>query len=211
MGARSPDKGASALKELQSRGYPGTAELVRLDMTDDSTIDSTASTVEQNHGRLDLLINNAAVAVPPGTDREQLRLAFDTNATGPYVLAKRLLPMLRKAQGARIVNISSGVGSITRKLDPTSPFHKVPEVQYRASKSALNMVTAVQFVEYGEMGIKVFLYDPGFTVSNLSKNNRKENGARSAEETVKSLMEVVEGKRDEACGQFLHNTGTFPW
>ncbi|KAL1593770.1 hypothetical protein SLS60_010502 [Paraconiothyrium brasiliense] len=211
VGARSTQKGTAALKDLQSRNYPGTAELLPLDVTDDSTIGEAASTVEKNHGKLDILVNNAAIALPPGTDREQLRLAFDTNATGPWVLTRTLLPLLQKSSGARIINISSGIGSIGRKLDPASPFHKMSGVQYRASKTALNMISACQYVEYGDLGIKVSLYDPGFTVSNLSENNRAEKGARSAEKTVESLMEVVEGKRDAEAPAFLHNTGSYPW
>lgn len=211
VGSRSTEKGTTALKDLQSRNYPGTAEFVPLDVTNDDTINAAASNLEKTHGKLDILVNNAAVALPKGTDREQLRLAFDTNATGPWVLTKTLLPLLQKSSGARIINISSGVGSLARKLDTTSPMHKMSGIQYRASKTALSMVTACQYVEYGEMGIKVQLYDPGFTVSNLSENNRAEKGARSAEETVKSLMEVVEGKRDGDTLEFMHNTGAWPW
>lgn len=211
VGSRSAQKGKVAVEDLQSRNYPGTAEMLPLDVTDDNTVHQAVTTIGHTHGKLDVLVNNAAVAVPPGTDREQLRLAFDTNATGPWILTKALLPLLQRSPGARIINISSGVGSIGRKLDSTSPMHKMSGVQYRASKTALNMITACQYVEYGELGIKVSLYDPGFTVSNLSDNNKAEKGARSAEKTVESLMEVVEGRRDAEAPAFLHNTGMYPW
>ncbi|KAK3201130.1 hypothetical protein GRF29_213g1116008 [Pseudopithomyces chartarum] len=211
VGSRSTEKGTRALADLQSRKYPGTAELLPLDVTDDNTIQAAFSTIEKTHGKLDILVNNAAVALPTGTEREQLQTAFNTNATGPWILTKTLLPLLKKSSGARIINVSSGVGSIGRKLDPTGPMHKMTSLPYRASKTALSMVTACQYVEYGEFGIKVSLYDPGFTVSNLSVNNRAENGARSAEETVKSLMEVVDGKRDDDSLEHLHNTGKWPW
>ena len=211
VGSRSVEKGTTALADLQSRSYPGTAELLPLDVTNDDTIQAAFSTLEKTHGKLDLLVNNAAVALPTGTDREQLQHAFNTNATGPWILTKTLLPLLQKSSGARIINISSGVGSIGRKLDPTSPMHKLGHVPYRASKTALSMVTANQYVEYGDLGIRVSLYDPGFTVSNLSENNRAEKGARSAEESVKSLMEVVDGKRDSEGLELLHNTGSYPW
>ncbi len=213
VGSRTVEKGTAAVEELSSRNLPGKAELVHLDVTDDDTITAAASTISSTHGKLDILINNAAVALPPGTtDREQLRTAFDTNATGPYVLTKALLPsLLASKSGARVVNVSSGIGSIGRKLDPTSPFHKFSGLPYRSSKTALSMVTACQFVEYGDMGIKVFLYDPGFTVSNLSENNTAEKGARSARESVLPLIDVIEGKRDAECGLHLHNTGTWPW
>lgn len=98
--------------------------------------------------------------------------------------------------------------------------YKIQAVPYRASKVAMNMISVCQYVEYGldfqapeaaSGGMKVFTYDPGFTVSNLSEANTKENGARSAEETVLSLMDVVEGKRDTDVGKFIHNSGEYPW
>jgi NAD(P)-dependent dehydrogenase (short-subunit alcohol dehydrogenase family) len=214
LGARSASKGATALADLQSRNYPGTAELHQLDVTDDTTINNTATAVEKTHGKLDILVNNAAVAVPTGTDREQLNAAFDTNATGPYVLTKALLPLLQKSSAARVINVSSGISSIARKLDTSSPFHKVSGVQYRASKTALNMVTAVQYVEFAEFGIKVHLYDPGFTVSNLGPHNSVEHGARTADKSVVSLVDLLEGRRDaDLNGELvhLHNTGRWPW
>ncbi|CAI6306520.1 unnamed protein product [Periconia digitata] len=215
LGHRNPSKGTTALQHLQSLNLPGTQELVHLDVTDDATITAAASTIANTHGKLDILVNNAAVALPPGTtDRLQLQQAFDTNAIGPYVLTKALLPSLLAStdpSGARVINISSGIGSIGRKMDTTSPFHKFGGVPYRSSKTALNMVSACQYVEYGDLGIKVFLYDPGFTVSNLSENNTAEKGARSARESVLPLMDVLEGRRDDECGGFLHNTGSWPW
>lgn len=105
--------------------------------------------------------------------------------------------------------------------------YQINAVQYCASKVALNMMTTCLYVEYG-LGVeqidgekpiegeeqklmKVFAYDPGFTQSNLGPHNKKEFGARSAEDTVKSIMEVVDGKRDADAGKFIHNTGEYPW
>ncbi|KAF2021439.1 putative short-chain dehydrogenase [Aaosphaeria arxii CBS 175.79] len=213
LGARSPEKGNAALKDLQSRNLPGSAEFIHIDATDDKTISNAASSVKDSHGKLDILVNNAAVAVVPGSSRQQLNTSFDTNATGPWVIGETFLPLLKNSTSPsrRVINISSGAGSINRRLDSSSPIYKMQEVQYRASKAALNMVTACQFVEFGEFGIKVFAYDPGFTVSNLGPYNTKEKGARSAEESVRPLVDVLEGKRDDEAGRFLHNTGDYPW
>lgn len=211
LGARSPEKGNAALKELQSQKLAGSAEMLYVDVTNDDTINQATASVEKNYGKLDILVNNAAVAIPSGTLREQLQVAFNTNATGPIVLTETLAPLLRKGSDARIINVSSGVGSIDRRLDPTGALYKVHAYPYRTSKTALNMGSACQFVEYGEHGIKVFTYDPGFTVSNLSENNTAEKGARSVEESVWPLVDVLEGKRDDEVGKFLHNTGTYPW
>ena len=211
VGSRSTEKGNAAIKELQSRNLPGSAELLSLDVTNDDTINHAAAKVERDFNRLDWLINNAAMVSQTPTLRQQLREEFDTNATGPAVMASVFAPLLQKSNASpRIVNVSSGAGSINRRLDPSSALYKMQGVQYRASKAALNMITACQYVEYGPR-IKVFAYDPGFTQSNLSSHNTAANGAKSATEAVMPLIDVLEGKRDDEAGKLLHNTGIYPW
>ncbi|KAI2488449.1 Short-chain dehydrogenase [Pyrenophora tritici-repentis] len=236
FGCRSIAKGSAALQDLQSRNLSGSIEFVHLDVQNDEHISQVASSTQQKHGKLDVLFNNAAVALPEGaTEREKLAAAFDINATGPYLLAQALIPLLKKSANSRIINISSGAASIGRRLAPESPMYKIQSVPYRASKVAFNMVTACLHVEFGrgidqiemmgsgkskdnergpdedEKKMKVFCYDPGFTASNLSPLNKEELGARSAKDTVDSIMELVEGKRDEEVGRFIHNSGGYSW
>lgn len=212
MGSRSSEKGNAAVKELQSRNLPGSVEMIPLDVTDDDTIERAASSLHRDHGKLDILVNNAGIGSLTPPLRQQMRDAFDTNATGPAIVTNAFAPLLQKSTASpRIVNISSGVGSINRRLDPSSPTYKLQGLQYRASKAALSMVTACQWVEYAPLGIKVFAYDPGFTQSNLGPQNKAENGARPAAESVMPLIDVLEGKRDDEVGRFLHNTGVYPW
>ncbi|KAB2572097.1 Cytochrome P450 [Lasiodiplodia theobromae] len=213
VGARSPEKGTAAVKDLQSRSLPGSAELLEIDVTKDDTIERAVTSVERAHGKLDILVNNAAVSAMQPPLRQQMRDAFDTNATGPAVLTTAFAELLRKstASPARIVNISSGAGSIARRLDTSSPIYNVQAVQYRASKAALHMVTACQVYEFQSAGIKVFAYDPGFTQSNLGPHNKAEFGAKPASEAVMPLIDVLEGKRDDEAGKLLHNTGVYPW
>lgn len=217
LGARSPQRGTDAVKDLQSRNLPGSIEFLQLDLSDDSTIASATTHITTSHGHLDILINNAAIASYTQVDRAAFRSAFDTNATGPYLLSKALISLLQKSANPRIINISSGAGSIGRRLTPESPMYKIQAEPYRASKVAMNMLTTCLHVEFGlnygggGKGVKVFAYDPGFTVSNLSEANKKENGARNVKDSVDSLMDVVEGKRDGEVGSFIHNTGEYPW
>ncbi|KAF2626321.1 NAD(P)-binding protein [Macroventuria anomochaeta] len=221
LGARSTQRGNAALNDLQSRNLPGSIEFLHLDLQDDDTIANAATSITATHGKLDILVNNAAVASYTAVDRQAFREAFDINATGPYLLTKALITLLQKSSNPRIINISSGAGSIGRRLTTSSPMYKIQAEPYRASKVAMNMLMTCQHVEYGlnfgvesekgKKGMKVFAYDPGFTVSNLSEANTKENGARSAKETVWSLMDVVEGRRDGEVGRFIHNTGEYPW
>jgi len=211
MGSRSRERGDAAVKELQSRNLPGSVEMIHMDVTNDDTIERAATTVQRDHGKLDILVNNAGIGSLTPPLRHQMREAFDTNATGPAVVTIAFAPLLQKSSASpKIVNISSGIGSINRRLEPSSPTYKVQQVQYRASKAALNMVTACQWVEYGPR-IKVFAYDPGFTQSNLGPHNKAENGAKPASEAVMPLIDVLEGRRDDEAGKFLHNTGVYPW
>jgi NAD(P)-dependent dehydrogenase (short-subunit alcohol dehydrogenase family) len=235
LASRSTTKGSAALEDLQARKLSGSIELVHLDVQNDEHITQTATFIEDKYGKLDILFNNAAVALPEGlTERQRLATAFDVNATGPWLLTNALVPSLKKSANPRIINVSSGAGSIGRRLTPESPMYKIHALPYRASKVAFNMISSCQYVEYG-LGVqqvefekagesdagakredggvrmKVFCYDPGFTASNLGPFNKVEFGARSAEESVKSIMELVDGKRDEECGKFIHNSGGYPW
>jgi len=229
LASRSTSKGNAALQDLSSRGLPGSLEMVQLDVQSDDHIRAVARSITEKHGKLDILVNNAAVGMPPAaTERERFQMAFDVNATGPYLTTKALIPLLRKSATPRIINISSGAGSIGRRLTPESPMYKIQALEYRASKTAFNMITACLHVEYGlgveqtdgdktqkteaeSKSIKVFCYDPGFTVSNLSPYNKKENGARDTKDTVTSIMDIIEGKRDADVGSFIHNSGGYPW
>lgn len=212
VGARSPEKGEMAVRQLQSRGYPGSGEFIQLDVTKDADIEQAAKSVEKNHGKLDILVNNAGIAALDPPLRTQMRDAFDANATGPAVLVRAFESLLKKSTlPARILNVSSGVGSIAQRLDPNSRSYKIVAVQYRASKAAMNMVTACQHVDYSPLGIKVFAYCPGFTVSNLSDGNTAENGAKVAADAVLPMIDILEGKRDDEAGLFLHNDGVYPW
>lgn len=214
LGSRSAEKGNAALKQLQSQDAEnaGPVQLVVIDVTDDNSIECAAAAVQQKHGKLDMLVNNAAIGYPTGSVRQQLQTSFDTNAIGPAVVAIAFAPLLQRSTGSpRIVNVSSGAGSLNRRLDASSPHYKMQEVQYRASKAALNMVTACQFVEYEDLGLKVFTFNPGFVESNLGPQNKAENGAKLATEAALPLIDILEGKRDAEVGKFLNFNGVYPW
>lgn len=215
LGARSTEKGNAAAKDLQSRQLPGSVEFMQLDVTDDDSIERAAKDVEKDHGKLDILVNNAAVTLMDTTPmRKQINDCFDANATGTYLVTKAFEELLKNSKlPARVVNISSGAGSIGQKLDPnnTSQIKNVEHYQYRASKAAMNMATACQIGTLEPFGIKVFAFCPGFTASNLSTMNKVENGAKPVAEAVAPIVDIIEGKRDDEAGKFLHNSGTYQW
>lgn len=214
LGSRSIDKGKIALRDLQSRGYTGTAELIQLDVTSDDSINAAVKTVEAAHGKLDVLVNNAAITVHGGGGslRERMLAAYDTNVAGPAVMGDAFHPLLKKSSNTpRLINVSSGVGSISRRLDPKNPMYNFFGYwQYGVSKAAMNLLSACMFVEY-KPDVKVFTFCPGFTVSNLGPFNTAEQGARPVAESVAALVDVVEGKRDGEAGDFIHKDGSYPW
>ncbi|OAG00884.1 NAD(P)-binding protein [Paraphaeosphaeria sporulosa] len=212
LGSRSFEKGEAAVKELQTRNLPGSVELVQIDVTNEDSINAAVKEVEVKHGRLDALVNNAAIADAPGTSFRKLNEVFRTNVAGPYATVEAFAPLLEKStRTPRIVNVSSGGGSIGLRLDPSNAFYTLKGDQYRVSKAGLNMVNACQAVEYGPKGWKVFSFCPGFTVSNLGPHNKVENGAKPTSEGAGPMVGILNGERDSEHGLLLKADGQWPW
>ncbi|KAK0249788.1 hypothetical protein LTR29_014968 [Friedmanniomyces endolithicus] len=193
LGSRSPSKGHAALERLQSRSdLPGTASFVHLDVTDDTTIASAVTQIETDHGRLDILVNNAAIGRAGETDtRKAMRECFDTNATGPAMLGYAFEELLGKSR---------------------DPMRRIVNLPYQASKAALSMVSAQQSLDFAPYGVKVLCWNPGFTVSDLGPFNKVEHGAKPVEVAVRPLVEILEGKRDAEANVFLsEDGGKYPW
>jgi NAD(P)-dependent dehydrogenase (short-subunit alcohol dehydrogenase family) len=212
--ARSAEKGSAALKELQSKTHPGTCELVQLDQTDDASIAAAVKHVQATHGRLDVLINNAAIASKDPT-RANMTENFSTNTLGPWFVTQAFRPLLlasaSSASPARVINVSTGMGSVALKLDHSHWISGLSALPYSVSKTALSMVTAQLVYDFKDEEVKVFTVCPGFTVSNLGEENSEANGARPTADAVRGLMGVVEGKRDDEAGKFLHEGGLYDW
>ena len=136
---------------------------------------------------------------------------FKTNAIGAWLMGTYFIPLLKKASGTpRIVNVSSGAGNISRRLTSTAPKMDFEDIQYRASKAAMNMVHAAQANDLGPQGFKVFAYCPGFTVSSLGPHNKLENGAKPTSEGAAPIVKMLNGERDAEHGKFLTATGQYP-
>lgn len=185
--------------------------MLQLDQTDDASIAAAAKHVESTYGRLDVLINNAAIALEEPT-RENMALSFNNNATSVWFLTQALGDLLKKSNTtARVINVSSGMGSVATKLDHTSWVTALSAQPYRASKTALSMITAQLVWEFKDDNVKFFTVCPGFTVSNLGKANTEENGAKPTDVAVKGLMNIVTGERDGEASKFLHADGLYDW
>ena len=215
MGSRSVEKGEKALTELQKCDLKGSLSLVQLDVTDKDSIEIAVKTIEESFGRIDTLINNAGISISGPSLIEQLRQTFETNTFGPAVVTEAFIPLLKKSTQGRLIYVSSGLGSIELRTDKSHKYYRLPAMAYRMSKAALNMLTVCHEMEFGEAGIKVFSFNPGYVVTNLTgehdRENRIKQGAGSAEVSAQTLLSIVDGRRDADVGKFVYKDGVHPW
>ena len=182
VGARDAARGREAERTLRDGGAD--ARFVPLDVTDEASVAAAAKLVEQEYGHLDVLINNAGIVradgagLPSATTLASLREVYETNVFGVVAVTNALLPLLRKAPAARIVIVSSEVGSIAVMTDPQGALFALTSVPYPSSKAALNMVTAMYAKELRDTPIKVNAANPGYCATDLNHHS----GFRTPEE-----------------------------
>ena len=145
VGARNEESGKDAEAKLKAEGFD--AEFVLLDVDDTKTHAAAAKYVEENHGKLDVLINNAGIslenttgAAPQASETSQdiFRRTFDTNFFNTIAVTQAFIPLIKKSDAGRIVFLSSGLGSLTLHSDPNSPIYNFKIPAYDISKTALN-------------------------------------------------------------------------
>jgi NAD(P)-dependent dehydrogenase (short-subunit alcohol dehydrogenase family) len=184
--ARDQERGLEAERALRAGGAD--ARFVQLDVTDDASVRKAADWIEREYGRLDILVNNAGMArgnPPSQTDLDAMREVYEVNVFGVIRVTNAMLPLLWRAPAARVVNVSSEVGSISSMTDPASPLAQMPgSVAYPSSKSALNMVTAMYAKELRDTPIKVNAANPGYTKTDLNRNSGFRSAAEGAEASV---------------------------
>src|SRR5262245_44714574 len=220
VGSRHLARGETAAKTID-----GDARALQLDVTDPTSIGAAATRIRTELGRLDVLVNNAAISNTrklPGMSvaeyakstrpsvvlLDEMRAVWETNVFGVLAVYQAMLPLLREAPAARIVNVSSGVGSLTRNADPSFPYRSMFGPVYPASKTALNAITLAMAIELESTGIKVNAASPGFTKTNLNHYAGTETVEEGAREAVRLALLGPDGPT----GTFSHATlGMLPW
>jgi NAD(P)-dependent dehydrogenase (short-subunit alcohol dehydrogenase family) len=187
LGARDVSRGTDAERELRAEGHD--ARFVHLDVTDEKLIAAAAAFIDAEYGHLDVLVNNAGIAsmggAPSATSLDGLRVILETNVLGVIAVTNAMLPLLRRAPSARIVNVSSEVGSITLVSDHANPMWAMPaSVPYPVSKAALNMVTAMYAKELLGTGILVNAANPGYCATDLNGKTGFRSPSEGAEVSV---------------------------
>ncbi len=210
LGSRDAARGQAAVQALQAEGLSN-VEPIEIDVTRQESIEAAAAIVEQRFGVLDVLINNAGIivdqAVPSQATQDALRKTFDTNFFGAIAVAQAFLPLLRKSANARLINVSSGLGSIALHSDPKSPYFSYNILAYCSSKTALNAFSVLLANELRESGIKVNAVDPGYTATDLNNNS----GPQTIAEGSEAIVALALAGSDGPTGGYIDRHGTLPW
>ncbi|ANB16143.1 SDR family oxidoreductase [Dokdonella koreensis] len=211
LAGRDPAKAAEAAAKLQQENLP--VEAIALDVNDAGSIAAAVAEVERTQGRLDILVNNAGILVddlakaPSAQSLDAWRKTFETNLFAVVAVTQAFLPLLKKAEAARIVNVSSILGSLTLHSDPTSGIYGFKVPAYNASKSALNAWTVHLAYELRDTPIKVNAIHPGYVKTDMNGGE----GELDIADGAKSSVELALVDAGGPTGSFTHLGQTLPW
>jgi NAD(P)-dependent dehydrogenase (short-subunit alcohol dehydrogenase family) len=207
IGSRDTDRGRRAAEQLGGRA-------VQLDVTDDASVAAAVEAVVAGGG-LDVLVNNAGIAVEwsdtndvigaAEVTAEVMRQTFETNVFGTVRVLHAFLPLLQRSTAPVVVNVSSGVASLTRVATPGAPAYAYPGVAYPASKTAVNMIT----VQYAKVfpNMRINAVEPGFTKTDLNGNT----GLQTVEQGAEIIVRAAQMGPDGPTGGYLDAEGILPW
>jgi NAD(P)-dependent dehydrogenase (short-subunit alcohol dehydrogenase family) len=214
LGSRDRARGEEALTKL--KGGDLDVELVLLDVDSPQTHTTTAKLIEQKYGRLDILIQNAAIAIDEKNDNgpvpaseaklETIRKTFETNFFNVIALTQTLLPLVRKSEAGRIVFVSSLLGSLTLHSDPKSSIYHYKPLGYDLSKTALNAYAVHLAYELRDTPIKVNAAHPGAVVTDMNPG-----GELSVEEGAKTSVALATLTANGPTGKLIHFDEVYPW
>jgi NAD(P)-dependent dehydrogenase (short-subunit alcohol dehydrogenase family) len=208
VGARDDVRREEAVRKLQADGMDVFG--VPLDVTDDKSVAAAARLIRQRGG-LDVLVNNAGVSGGPAQlatelTIEGMRTVVETNVFGVVRVTNALLPLLRESAHPRIVNMSSGAGSITLQQDPQAPTGPV-NAAYAPTKTMLNALTVQYAKELEGTGILINVGCPGFVKTALNRFS----GHRTPEQGAAIAIRLATLPDDGPSGGFFHDGGVYPW
>ena len=224
IAARSLAKAQAAKSEVEAESTAtdnaSRLSIVQLDVTDPTSIANARAFVAKQFGRLDALINNAAIGYGDPDVYTKYKMVMDINVVGPAVVADSFRPLLFKSSNPYSVFVSSGAGSFARTVERfENKRERPPEPKnggaYHVSKAALNMLALREHCEFAEKGLKVFAMSPGFVVSNLrgtSEELRSGWGkAGPVNESGEFMLSILSGERDGDVGKLIRKGGVDEW
>ncbi len=208
MGVRNTIKGQVAVKQLLQAGLD--VELQYLDVIDTKSIETIRRYLDKAYGKLDILINNAGVCLDRGQQPSKVSLTviretLETNFISVIAITQVLLPLIRRSEAGRIVNMSSGRGSLTQHSDPECHYAKT--LAYNSSKTALNAFTVMLAAELQDTAIKVNSADPDWCRTDMGT----EAATHSVEEGADTPVWLATLPADGVTGGFFNSRNPVPW
>jgi NAD(P)-dependent dehydrogenase (short-subunit alcohol dehydrogenase family) len=206
LASRNAERGRQAAEQLGARA-------VQLDVTDDASVEAAAKAVDADGG-LDVLINNAGIeeradnnVVIGAADvtADLMRLTFETNVFGLVRVTHAFLPLLQRSAAPVVVNVSSGLASVSRVSNSGTPTYNYPGVAYPASKAAVNMITVQYSKAFPNMRINAV--EPGFTKTDLNGNT----GIQTVEQGAEIIVRMAQVGPDGPTGGYFDAEGPLPW
>lgn len=211
LGARDHHKGAAAAAKLAAEGLH--VEAITIDVDDAASIARAVAHVSERHGKLDSLINNAGVLLEPlgsatlGSSLDVWRKTFETNLFSLIAVTLAFLPLIRKSDAGRIVNLSSILASLTLHSDPNSPIYNFKTGAYDSSKTAVNAFTVHLAHELRDTPIKVNSAHPGWVKTELGGDG----APMELEDGAKTSVALATLPADGPTGAFIHLGAPLPW
>jgi NAD(P)-dependent dehydrogenase (short-subunit alcohol dehydrogenase family) len=211
VGARNEEKGRESAAKLKAENLD--IDVVQIDSNDAESIKRAAEIVGEKYGKLDALINNAGIFVdfgtpPSQTDLQILRQTFETNVFGVWETIQAFLPLLKKSDAGRIVNVSSTVGSLAEIGKANSMYAQMIVPAYQASKTAVNAITRVFAKELQDTNIKINSVCPGYVNSNPPYTD---GAPKSTEEGARISVKMATIGNDGESGGFFDDDGRIAW
>ena len=215
LGSRNLENGVEAVEKLKAEGFYE-VEAVQIDVSNDESVKAARSEVGKKTESLDVLINNAGISggMPQTTDTDVsvFKDVFDTNLFGAVRVTQAFMDLLEKSPEPRIVNVTSGLGSLTLHNDPTWKYYTVKAPVYNSSKAALNMYTIVLAYELRDTPFKVNAVDPGYTATDFNHHS----GPGTVEDAAARLVKYATVDVSGPTGKFFSDdnspeTGESPW
>ncbi|MFY9808431.1 MAG: SDR family NAD(P)-dependent oxidoreductase [Pseudonocardiaceae bacterium] len=208
IGSRDVERGRRAAEQLGAR-------VVQLDVTDDASVEAAVKAIEADGG-LDVLINNAGIAIEWRSDNnvvigaadvtaDLMRQTFETNVFATVRVLHAFLPLLQRSTAPVVVNVSSGLASLTRVTTPGTPAYAYLGVAYPASKTAVNMITVQYAKAFPNMRINAV--EPGFTKTDLNGNT----GIQTVEQGAEIIVRMAQVAPDGPTAGYFDAEGTLPW
>lgn len=216
LGSRNVENGQEAVAKLKAEGWDE-VEVIQIDVSDQQSVNAARTQIGQKTEVLDALINNAGILgsmtqTATGTDVAVFKQVYDTNVFGVVSVTQAFLDLLQKSPQPRIVNVTSGLASLTLHNDPTWRYYPVKAAVYNSSKAALNMYTIALAYELRDTPFKVNAVDPGYTATDFNQHT----GPGTVEDAAKRVVKGALMDADGPTGKFFSDdnnpeTGESPW